>query len=473
MSTTGYINIPVYAVLSWRPPVATVSDLPNSGNNDGDAIVAKDTGIIYVWTGAAWENSADTAFWVVNTTFYVDNSRMDSYVPDGSVYRPFTTIGAALTAAASNSIATIIINSDHYSENIVIDNSNLIYLTFYGLGQVFVGNISCTTNNANLTDLLFYNINGLDVTLTGDTNNTNFGYNFVYFFNSQINGTLTLTNVNTVYLDSNSYLTGLAVQNVNLVGLNEGTYGNSGTCSFVTNNSANAPQGFSGTTAQFFGKNVFSSITVDAGSALRLYTGVIGTFGGSFSCSGLLYIYAANVRSNLTMASGSTLENYGGVISGTFTNSGATISNNGSTFLNSIILGSNAVPATNATVVSKDGHFKSTQTTAPTTTLNGNAGSGGTPATSVSHATDNAGSLSLTTGTGSWSSGVQTTVNFNLAYNVAPIAILTPTNANAANEAVSRGVYVSSTVNGFSVNFATADTAQTTYTWNYQVIETQ
>jgi hypothetical protein len=58
---SGSINIPDTGSPAWKDPVANLAALPASGNSTGDARVAEDTGIIYVWTGAAWENSADTA----------------------------------------------------------------------------------------------------------------------------------------------------------------------------------------------------------------------------------------------------------------------------------------------------------------------------------------------------------------------------------------------------------------------------
>lgn len=50
----GYINLPVAGTPSWKSPVDTAASLPASGNTLGDARAVDDTGIIYVWTGAAW-----------------------------------------------------------------------------------------------------------------------------------------------------------------------------------------------------------------------------------------------------------------------------------------------------------------------------------------------------------------------------------------------------------------------------------
>jgi hypothetical protein len=123
-------------------------------------------------------------------------------------------------------------------------------------------------------------------------------------------------------------------------------------------------------------------------------------------------------------------------------------------------------------VVSVNSHYQSTQTTSPTTTTSANAGSGAT--SSVSNATDVAGHLTLTLGSvGTLSSGIQTTINFNAAYTVAPIVTITPSNATAANNVALFGVFVTSTTAGWSLNFATAGVALDVLTFNYHVIQTQ
>lgn len=43
-----------FGARSWREPVATSAALPLSDNRIGDGRVAKDTGIVWVWTGASW-----------------------------------------------------------------------------------------------------------------------------------------------------------------------------------------------------------------------------------------------------------------------------------------------------------------------------------------------------------------------------------------------------------------------------------
>lgn len=124
--------------------------------------------------------------------------------------------------------------------------------------------------------------------------------------------------------------------------------------------------------------------------------------------------------------------------------------------------------ATNARLAIKDGHFQSQQTTAPATTIGGAAGASG--AATLSNATDVAGRISLTVGGPGYGSGTHVTVDFNKAYSVAPIVVISA--ANAAAAAVSTSYYVTSTAGGFSLLQAVAG-AGGTYNFTYHVIETQ
>ena len=51
---SNYVDLPAVGSASWKDPVSTAAALPAIGNSIGDARVAKDTSIIYVWSGSAW-----------------------------------------------------------------------------------------------------------------------------------------------------------------------------------------------------------------------------------------------------------------------------------------------------------------------------------------------------------------------------------------------------------------------------------
>lgn len=134
--------------------------------------------------------------------------------------------------------------------------------------------------------------------------------------------------------------------------------------------------------------------------------------------------------------------------------------------------GSFTAPNNDTVITINEGHLGSIQAIPPTPTPDANAGTGATA--SVSQATDTAGVLELDLGTiGTLSSGVQVVVGFDKPYAVAPIVTITPNNADAAVNAATFGIFVTSTAGDFSINFATAGVALTTLKWNYQIIETQ
>lgn len=116
-------------------------------------------------------------------------------------------------------------------------------------------------------------------------------------------------------------------------------------------------------------------------------------------------------------------------------------------------------------------HLKSTQSGTTTVAANANAGTGASA--SLANATDIAGQVSLTTGTISFSTGSQVDISFAVSYAVAPIVTLTSASSTAALNLVAKAVYVTSTTDGFSINFGVADLSSNTYLFNYHVIETQ
>lgn len=124
--------------------------------------------------------------------------------------------------------------------------------------------------------------------------------------------------------------------------------------------------------------------------------------------------------------------------------------------------------AANTRLEVKDGHFRSDQTTAPTTTVNANAGTGAT--CTVNGATDTAGTVELVTGSGAWAAGVQCAINFNLVYNTIPKCQLTPGSSTAALATLN--TYVGKSTTDISINFVNPDVASTTYQWDYHCMET-
>lgn len=116
-------------------------------------------------------------------------------------------------------------------------------------------------------------------------------------------------------------------------------------------------------------------------------------------------------------------------------------------------------------------HLDSTTNGTVTATVKAGAGTSATCA--VTHATDSAGIISLTTTAASPASGAQCDINFVTAYGVAPLCVIQPVSALTASLVVSSQIYLTSTTGKVTVNFGATDAAGHAYTWNYSCIETQ
>ncbi|MES2139475.1 MAG: hypothetical protein V4511_07180 [Bacteroidota bacterium] len=133
---------------------------------------------------------------------------------------------------------------------------------------------------------------------------------------------------------------------------------------------------------------------------------------------------------------------------------------NGAIIEGNVGIGTTA-PATNARLAIKDGHLQSQQT--------GIVGisATNTGAQILSNATDVAGNISFSPN--SISAGDVSAV-FTKSYSVAPIVVITPTNAAAASDITK--IWVTTTTTGFTINFG-ALSANAAHTFSYHVIETQ
>lgn len=136
-------------------------------------------------------------------------------------------------------------------------------------------------------------------------------------------------------------------------------------------------------------------------------------------------------------------------------------------YLSKLAIGtSNNKVATAVKLEIRDGHIRSDQGTAPTTTVDGNAGTGAT--CTVSNATDTAGNVEIVTGSASTNPGVQCTVNFNVTYNTAPVCVISPTSANSTLYSP----YVTTNTTGMIINFANNAGFSLNLPFSYHCVET-
>jgi len=430
---------------------------------------------------------------------YVDNGRTDSFTSDGSWARPFVHVMDAVNQIITNADNganpyTVTILPGTYSETLSFNSALLFNVAFVTQGNfsstsnpggiVTITNtggnvIQSTSNNTQLANLTFTGITFSGaIVLTGDVNTTNFASTQVLFDNCYLGlnaSGIALTNINNVYFYNSSLQGGGAVmtwQNVAFAYL-QGVEGlqSSTTLHLVQNNGANQPSQSTGNFMLCSESKVQGVLTVDAGSemdAIQCYFSSVS----NITNNGTIHSFKSSWNGTTTLNAGSSTRLRDDTfLNNPVLNGGAVTTNQGNTFLGRLTVGASATPATNALIVTKDGHYKSAQTTAPTTTVNANAGTGAT--CSVTNATDNAGTVTLVTGSAAFASGVQCSINFNLAYNVNPSCVFTPNNVNAALKSVTQSIFFTSSTSAGIVNFGTAELAATTYVWDYHCIETQ
>lgn len=463
---------------------ALTGDVTASGSGSVAATVASVGGSSAATVHTAQLNVAAGA----GVLLWVDANHPGTYTPDGSQLRPFVTIADAVNKVISNNDGnnyTVWIAPGSYNETITLNSLAINRIAFIGASQsdgglsldaipiVSVGGgLTSTSNNQNVKALIVKGIDfGGAINMTGDVTGTTFCQYGCLFKDIVLQNTgttaITVNNASQVIFDDTAVLTAsgagnIAIQNVTSMLVYKSFWSVAGTTSIVTNGGANKPVGFAATNMQTSFGNYTSPITIDSGSSLvQRYE-----------------------RVNTTIANAGALTSisstYQGVVSGAGTWSST---GDNASALPSLIPTANsyrfdkghflsgATADTNVVLGYKNGHVRSTQTTAPTAAPNANAGTGAT--CSVANATDSSGTISLTTTAVSPASGAQCAVTFNKAYNTAPICILSPANSNASAFAVSSGVYQSSSTSALTVNFGATDAVGHAYVWSYSCIETQ
>lgn len=416
-------------------------------------------------------------------TLYVDNQRTDSYTADGTILRPFKTIQAGINQVATNADnATfpylISISAGDYPENLTFNNANLFDITLDGHEAVVLNpatgtSVDSSSNNMQMTNVGFVGItfaatSGNDINIVGATTGGSFLNSDGYLQDCNVFGTLVIKNAVAFDMQDTHLLNNLTIENL-VTGSMRGGQASGGTQVINTIPGNNQPAGFSSTGFSFDYLVTADDLTCGAGSLCSYrMASRIGAPGGTITANGEVRAYSSFFRSNVVVNSGGTLSLRGSMLAGTITNNSGTLAEAGYHYK---VLVNGATDLSNLFLSVNNGHMGSKQTTAPTATVNANAGTSATCA--VSHATDTAGLITLVTGTvGTPATGVQCTVNFNMAYNVAPICSLTPANTSAGINPVQE--YVGTvTTSTLPFAFNVAGGTSTTYLYNYQCIETQ
>lgn len=194
-NTSVYIELPPNGSDSWREAVATVFDLPVNATL-GDARVAKDTSIIYVWDGSAWQaaggggggitsiNTDTTADQVISAassgtdfTIATSSGTTTIAIPSASATaRGLITTGSQTLAGAKTFSSAPVISALTASQAVVTDSgkalSSLAYTNANTVSTLVQrdssGNFSAGTITASLTG----SISGNAATVTTNANLT-------------------------------------------------------------------------------------------------------------------------------------------------------------------------------------------------------------------------------------------------------------------------------------------------------------
>lgn len=134
-----------------------------------------------------------------------------------------------------------------------------------------------------------------------------------------------------------------------------------------------------------------------------------------------------------------------------------------------LMLGPGATTGTNVLLSIFGGHVKVSQTTAPTSVVSANAGTSAT--CTLTNGRDSSGIINLTEGSASWASGTQCTLTFNKAYGVAPNCVISPHNAAAASHQVTQQFFSTTTTTTLLLATGVADSAATASQWSYKCEE--
>lgn len=484
----------------------------------------------------------DTAFSAKTTTdltegtnLYFTNAKVDSRVKagtgtqelwvsketgndanDGSIVKPYLTIGAAITAA--NSIAAyykqVIIHvapvtnggsaGGSYNENISFTQQgvNLIcdHAGAYSRPCVVTGtltvnltgvsggtNFNAGSNEVTISGFVFTSSSSNTVTFSGTVFQRLIAMNCYFQASAARAAVVTNTGVSgAIPSQFRSYDTTFENNSstIEVVTLTAGRFWLYGTTGTIQNNNSSGPSviqnGLSSMIAnivQFTGQYqltdntataTFNLSTIASGTASCISTPASPSTGYAL----LAYFGCNSSNTNSLTGSGVVVNAPGNARFGT---SGDIVSTITQASLGpglpqgELMLGPNATTGTNVLLSIFGGHIKVSQTTAPTATPHANAGT--SAICTLTNGRDSSGIINLTEGSALWASGTQCTVTFNKAYGVAPNCILWPHNAAASLHLVTQQIFSTTTTTTLLLSFGVADLGATASQWSYKCEE--
>jgi hypothetical protein len=231
---------------------------------------------------------------VGSTTLYVDNDREDvTYTPDGTYFRPYSTISDAVARIVSNGDNTaskayvIQISGGTYPETVDLSNSALVNLVFVGNNAVTIGVDGMTepvvqaVNNDSLVRCLFYGIvfymhdsaaHGIE--FSSVSSGTQLGLHGIVFTECGMQGSVAdcyFNNVSFILFDDTGVTANINAINVDLIQFANGNGPNPQTPFTITTDTGTAaPANWPGySRAAFVGCGV-GSVTTDSLSQVQI-----------------------------------------------------------------------------------------------------------------------------------------------------------------------------------------------------------
>jgi len=284
----------------------------------------------------------------VTYTLYVDKSRTDDYIQNGSETYPFKTIQAAIQNIidrGDNSQTKpylIQIAPGVYAENLVMEDAKLVSIIMKGEGSRLQTQINPASgyalqsmaNNANFYDLHMENIQFIKPTImVGSASGNYFGYNF-FFINCYWASTALATFKNMTYPsfigDVSKFSGGLTISNVTQCSINGvGGFKTSG-FTIETDESANMPYLFGTGTAVLISHCRTPDVTwsllnivTKTGTALQIRAVRHGSAGGTIPANAQILAYHSSLIGDYVVTGNLTV--YSSFVSGTVSGAGTIV----------------------------------------------------------------------------------------------------------------------------------------------------
>ena len=308
-----------------------------STNMGGNSVYTNTKGIKF-----ADGTEQDTAFNEPTSgrQLFVDGSRTDTYVPDGTYLRPFPTIMGAVDQIIANGdnsgmvAYTVVIAPGVYNETVDLSNPKIVSLGFEGQvsGQnsgVVIGTNGLATssvqaiNNDNLLSVVFVNIrfaSGVPthgIQFSSTTNGTNLGAYGIVFRNCGLQFATSdcyFNNVSFVLFDDVGVTPNVNITNVNLCEFTNSQGPDPGSTISVNTAAAPTPAGWAGHTNTSFngcgsagGGAALGNITCDAGSSVQMVGCVMSGVLTTAATTNATVVGMSSLVGNIIVSAGGTL----------------------------------------------------------------------------------------------------------------------------------------------------------------------